>query len=267
MNSIHWARFNYSVALAYGKIPASTIGIMMVLFERTRVAIAVLVAYQLVFEGSIRKQDVAEGCANGFIQLDMLRTVAQKIPNGAASPNRLSDELRLIPDWNFTCNGTITSILLGADIRTTTAIRKQYPEVQIWRRTDPSSTIREYAIVWYEEIRLNAGYFSPSGVLEYRLINPFNFQAGDIFGVYQPDDSSSVVRIYYNDNDKTAPVFYTFTGSSIDVNVSYNIDSTDFSLMIQQQLILISPVAGIAKTVLCDIPTLLSLINACLHHE
>ena len=99
------------------------------------------------------------------------------------------------------------------------------------------------------------------------MINPFNFQAGDIFGVYQPDDSSSVVRIYYNDNDKTAPVFYTFTGSSIDVNVSYNIDSTDFSLMIQQQLILISPVAGIAKTVLCDIPTLLSLINACLHHE
>ena len=218
-------------------------GIMMVLFERTRVAIAVLVAYQLVFEGSIRKQDVAEGCANGFIQLDMLKTLAQKIPDGAASTNRLSNELRLIPDWNFTCNGTITSFLLGADIITS---QTQYPEVQIWRKTDPSSPDREYAKVWSEEIMLNAGYFSPSGVLEYHLDNPFNFQAGDIFGVYQPDDS--VVRIYYNDNDNTAPVAYMLTGSSIDATVRYNIDSDDFSL-IQQQLILISPVAGIAKTV------------------
>ena len=216
---------------------------MMVLFERTRVAIAVLVAYQLVFEGSICKQDVAEGCANGFIQLDMLRTVAQKILDGSESTNRLSNELRLIPDWNFTCNGTITSILLGADIRSSGV--SLYPEVQIWRRTDPSSPDREYTIVWSEEIKLDAGYFSPSGVLEYRLSNPFNFQAGDIFGVYQPSQSNSVVRIYYNDDDKTAPVAYTFTGASIDATVSYNIDSTDFSLMMQQQLILISPVAGI----------------------
>ena len=65
-----------------------------------------------------------------------------------------------------------------------------------------------------EEIRLDAGYFSPSGVLEYHLKNSFTFQAGDIFGVYQPDESSSVVRIYYNDNDNTAPVAYRRTGAA-----------------------------------------------------
>ena len=86
---------------------------------------------------------------------------------------------------------------------------------------------------------LNAGYFSPSGVLEYRLNNSFEFQAGDIFGVYQPRPFNSIVRIYYNDNDNTAPVAYkrgSATGSS------YNIDSS-FSKILDQFL-LISPVTG-----------------------
>ena len=99
----------------------------------------------------------------------MLRTVAQKIPRGKRSNNSLSNELRLIPDWNFTCSGTITSFLLGADIRST---QGAHPEVQIWRRTNSSSPVREYAIEWAEEIRLDAGYFSPSGVLEYHLKIP-----------------------------------------------------------------------------------------------
>ena len=134
----------------------------------------------------IISEAAAGGCANGFIQLDMLRTLAQKIPDGSESNSRLNNEQRLIPDWNFTCNGTITGFLIGADIRHMKGSRKRYPEVQIWRRTNSSSLSRDYYLNSSEEIRLNAGYFSPSGVLEYNLNNPFHFQAGDIFGVYQP---------------------------------------------------------------------------------
>ena len=169
----------------------------------------------------------------------MLRTVAQKIPSGTVSSNRLSNELRLIPDWNFTCNGAITGFLLGADIRVRTS-EMQYPEVQIWRRTNSSTLDREYDKVWSEEIRLDPGYFSPSGVLEYHLNNPFNFQAGDIFGVYQPSQFNSIVRIFYNNSDHTAPVAYrrgSATGSS------YNIDSG--FLKILNQFLLISPVTGL----------------------
>ena len=160
----------------------------------------------------------------------MLRTVAQKIPTGQLSNNSLDNELRLIPDWNFTCNGTITGFKLGADIRAFPDL-EQYPEVQIWR-TDTK--------VWSEEIRLNAGSFSPSGVLEYRLNNTFNFQAGDFFGIYQPDSSDSIVRIYYNDSDSTAPVAYRLT----DNMNSYTI-SASATNQINQQFILISPIAGI----------------------
>ena len=45
--------------------------------------------------------------------------------------------------------------------------------------------------VWSEEIMLNAGSFSPSGVLEYRLSDPFAYQAGDIFGVHQYTSNNS----------------------------------------------------------------------------
>ena len=174
----------------------------------------------------------------------MLMTLTQKVPSGSASSDRLSNELRLIPDWNFTCNGTITGILLGADIRSSGVTL--YPEVHIWRRTDPSSAIREYMKVWSEEIMLNAGSFSPSGVLEYRLSDPFAYQAGDIFGVHQSSQSKSIVRIYYNDNDNTAPVAYRHTGSSSKNTNVFNMDGSGFS-MIQQQFLLVSPAAGLHK--------------------
>ena len=172
----------------------------------------------------------------------MLRTVAQNIPNALASPNRLTNESILIPDWNFTCNGTITGFLLGADIRSSGVML--YPEVQIWRRTNPSSTSREYMKVCSEEIRLDAGSFSPSGVLKYHLTNPFNFQAGDIFGIYQPIESDSIVRIYYNDSDSTAPVAYRHVGLSN--MLIYDIDGDGFTETTQQFLLV--------STITCTIP-------------
>ena len=91
----------------------------------------------------------------------------------------------------------------------------------------------------FEEIRLDPGAFSPSGVFKYPLSTPINFQSGDILGVWQPRQQDSVVRIFYSDNDNSAPITYKLGGATNDV---YNIDS-GFS-PIQNEFILISPVAG-----------------------
>ena len=58
---------------------------------------------------------------------------------------------------------TITGILLGADFRSCGVyiLRYRYGGEQILVHS-----IREYMKVWSEEIMLNAGSFSPSGVLE-----------------------------------------------------------------------------------------------------
>ena len=93
--------------------------------------------------------------------------------------------------------------------------------------------------VHFEEIRLDPGAFSPSGVFEYPLSTPINFQNGDILGVWQPRQQDSVVRIFYSDNDNSAPITYRRGGATNNV---YNIDS-GFSTR-QDEFILISPVAG-----------------------
>ena len=178
----------------------------------------------------------ASSCASGFMNLDVLRKRAEKIPFGLTSFDVLSNEFRLIPDMTFTCNGTITSLLLGVDIRTVTSSRNMYPKVQIWRRNHLNSS---YTRQESQEIRLNAGNFSPNGVLEYNLTFPMQFKSGDMLGIYQPHDFDSVVRLYYNEND-SAPDAIRVTGelpSALTSPRQFSIERGEY--------ILLSPIAGI----------------------
>ena len=133
------------------------------------------------------------------MKLDVLRKRAEKIPFGQTSRDVLDDEFRMFPDWSFTCNGIITSLLLGADIPRRD---KSYPEIQIWRNTGGNKYTRQGS----QEIRLARGDFSPDGVLQYNLTTPISFQSGDVLGVYQPEGRS--VRLYYFIN-ASAPISYS----------------------------------------------------------
>ena len=143
------------------------------------------------------------------MELDLLRKRAEKIPNGWRSQYELDAEFRIFPDFKFTCNGHITSLLLGADIKKGI----DFPEVHVWRNGGGDLYTRQAS----QEIRLKKGDFSPDGVLQYILICPLAFQSGDVLGVYQPRQSNSVVRLYYFNND-TAPVSYST--SSIPTTIS-----------------------------------------------
>ena len=103
------------------------------------------------------------------MDIDLLRRRAEKIPEGDISTNFLDDEFRLIPDVNFTCSGTITSLLIGATYRMGAIRRDRYPEVQVWR-INPDGTL--YSRQGSEEIRLAAGDFGPDGVHRYTLTVP-----------------------------------------------------------------------------------------------
>ena len=133
----------------------------------------------------------------------MLRKRAELISTTDPSGNVLNDEFRLIPDRNFTCNGSITSVLFSVDIQVG---ESESPEVQIWRRND--SVSNQFDKIDSREITLGAGNFTPSGVFQYRLTSPMQFQSGDMLGVYQPPEGSSLVRLYYNRNHSSAPVAY-----------------------------------------------------------
>ena len=111
----------------------------------------------------------------------------------------------MVPGLNFSCAGSITSILLVAKISTVTGNRNNYPEVQIWRTVGQGFMYEKQAS---QEIRLAEGDFSPDGVFQYNLITPLPFQIGDMLGVWQPEGSQSVVQLFYA-NDPTATVACT----------------------------------------------------------
>ena len=184
------------------------------------------------------------GCTSGFMQLDLLKKRAEKITSGnVVSGNKLDHELRVVPGLNFTCNGSITSLLLGVDVRTVDGNRVEYPEVQIWRgeqRTIFGFVTFVYARQSRTNITLTAGNSSPDGVLQYNLTTPIPFQSGDILGVYQPPESDSVVRLFYV-NDSSAPVanFRDNSNAEFFNAISPNIGST-----ISNHHVLILPITG-----------------------
>ena len=173
------------------------------------------------------------------MQLDLVRKRAEKISSrNTVSVNRLDNELRVIPGMSFNCSGTLTSLLLGVDVRTFAAgTRDQYPEVQIWRY---SARLRWYTRQERQQIRLAAGNFSTDGVLKYNLDPPIPFESGYVLGVYQPRHNESVVQWFYDD-DVTAPAANLRTNTNQGLLIP-GVDPT----VVENQAILLSPVTGLS---------------------
>ena len=180
------------------------------------------------------------GCTSGFMELDTLKKRAEKITSGnTVSRNILDDELRVIPELNFTCSGTITGLLLGVDVRAIDDDIDEYPELQIWR--EYQGLIYDYDRKSTTTIAPKGGDFSPDGVLQHNLTAPIQFQSGDILGVYQPREFSSVARLFYA-YDTNAPVSIV---KSKNYNSVYSFGSTR-----SNQYVLIFPIIGTSPLIL-----------------
>ena len=139
------------------------------------------------------------------MQLDLLQKRTEKISSGnTVSGNKLDHELRVVPGLKFTCSGSITSLLLGGDVRTPVDNRVEYPEVQIWRQGTVFGAV-VYTRQYRQTIELSPGNFSSDGLLRYNLTTPIPFENKNVFGVYHPLQNDSIVRLFYVD-DPNAPV-------------------------------------------------------------
>ena len=168
------------------------------------------------------------------MNLDLLRRRAMKIPEGQRSDINLDNEFSLIPHVNFTCSGTITSLLIGATYRIGGS-RDEYPEIQVWSSNLDGTLFTRRGS--RQTIRLNQGDFSPDGVYQYNLTTPMPFQSGDVLGVYQPDESDSLVTLFYN-IIASAP-----TSLRINSNPTSSVSVSSLTLTSGQQM-LISPISG-----------------------
>ena len=150
----------------------------------------------------------------------------------------MNNEIRILQEYQFNCSSTsITSLILGIDIKSIDNTRNSFPSVQIFRTNQD-----KYTSVPGSE---RAIYYSTSNVsttiggYQYPLNPPIPVMRGDLLAIKQPDEAESVVRVYYIDEVN----FVSSQQISIDQNLIDLLSSP-----ITDELILVYPVTGKAHT-------------------
>jgi len=98
---------------------------------------------------------------------------------------------RIIPHINFTCDGAITKWIVDGGWNDG-GMRDWYPDLQIWR----SNGTNMFTKVGNTTLRVEGGSDTVT-YYEYNLTTPLNFQAGDVFGIFQPDKGKNRLRMYF----------------------------------------------------------------------
>ena len=108
----------------------------------------------------------------------------------------------LIPDINFTCNGTITRLIIGARWE---GLSPAHTELQIWRK------ISETTYTKVDGTTLMVGARNLSEVYEYVLETPLAFKEGDILGYFQPIRNRSQINLRLEESRRLT-TYYTGLG-------------------------------------------------------
>ena len=153
--------------------------------------------------------------------------------------NDMSNELRILQEYQFNCSSTsIASLILGIDVRRVTNSRDLFPSVQTFRRN--SNNPNRYLAVTGSErtIYYSTSNVSTSGVFEYPLNPPISVMSGDLLAVSQPEQRDSVARVYYIDGISFRSNSEALNDNTIDLRNS----------LTTNQLILVYPVTGKTHT-------------------
>ena len=152
----------------------------------------------------------------------------------------LSNEIRLLTEYQFNCSSTtITSVIVGGDLRTPNNNRQLFPNVQVWRRQgdDPVRYNRYYFIADSKRtIYYSTNNVSTNGVFEYPLDPPIKVQSGDILVVSQPPQENSIFRVYY--------IQGVVNFDSYNVSISAIATEVFNNSLITNNLVLVYPITG-----------------------
>ena len=123
---------------------------------------------------------------------------------------------RILPSMKFSCSGNISKWTFVA--RSQTGGGDQYPLFQLWR---PSGTRRYVRVYESSDMSTMSGQ-SEFTVEEYIPPDPVPFEAGDIFGVYQPQEPRRRLSVVHVD----VPPGYGYTNYYI-TNVMMSLEEFD----------------------------------------
>ena len=172
----------------------------------------------------------ADDCTSGFISLDRMNKVLDNYIVNA--PN---NQQAIIPEINFTCNGTIRTWIIGGQWRNN---GENNIELQIWRSSGSVSYNRVQSTV------VNVATSNATWV--YHLPSNLSFQAGDILGFYLPSDSRFRLRlavrmdplqtVYLRNGNLPTEFATTASNSSRMQNVLVSVETGKFLIYINLSL-------------------------------
>ena len=157
-------------------------------------------------------------CISGFISSDEIKIQAREI----TCVSGYSDDERFFPDIGFTCDGNITHIIIGAEDRNGIEL----PQIRFWRLSDREEyeqTGTNYSLVYND-----ANDPSTTNLRWYNLSQPIQVQNGDVLGIYQPMESNSDLRLYYQDNNGPPNYELENNGNILDTENDYPLVSIIF---------------------------------------
>ena len=121
-------------------------------------------------------------CASGFIDQENLTIGLQVRPR--------TQQQRIMPQLNFTCNGSLTKWIFAASWNGVSE-HDLYPDLQIWRPNGSGT----YMKVQTSTVNITAQ--NTTNRYEYILNPPLEFRAGDIVGIFQPSQARSRLYMQY----------------------------------------------------------------------
>lgn len=125
-------------------------------------------------------------CTDGFPSLLHINKIA-----GNTQLKTQDKRQVIIPDINFTCNGTINKWILGAKW---SGESPAFTELQIWRKISAT----EYTKIGNTTVMATSENDSEI----YQLDTSLAFQEGDILGYFQPREKKSQLDLYLEDSQR-----------------------------------------------------------------
>ena len=114
-------------------------------------------------------------CQYGFLSVERMRSIL-----GTAGIKPVGSRQQITPDMKFTCDGMITTWIVGARLYPTKSL---FPEFQIWRNNGSS----EYMKISGRVPGLQTIIFPR--IIQYSVLPPMPVQSGDILGIFIPNNS------------------------------------------------------------------------------
>ena len=154
----------------------------------------------------------SDTCAQGFPDMDLItnRATPNDGPSGEVGTTAQENDLFIMNSMSFNCTGNIVSLILRAEIRTVTGSGTQagisYPTISLWNLGLNEQMDRQvYTKVNGSErsIVLGPSNFSTSGVIEYPLDPPIEFEEGNMLAWLQQEE---VVHMYWIDEANIATI-------------------------------------------------------------